>query len=86
MELLKKLQCVQNKLNDLIDTAKRQYYTRISMTLMNPITSVKTYWPILKGCLNDKKIPCIGPLFHDNKFIIDFKEKAELFNSFFFSK
>ena len=29
--LVKKLQCLQNKLNDLIDTVKRQYYTRISM-------------------------------------------------------
>ena len=49
---------------------------------MEPTTSAKTYWPILKRFLNDKKIPCILPLFHD-KFITDFKEKAELFNSFF---
>ena len=74
---------LQNKLNDLIDTAKRQCYTRISVKLMNPNTSAKTYWSILKRCLNDKKIPCIPPLFHDNKFIIDFNEKAELFNYFF---
>ena len=49
---------------------------------MEPTTSAKTYGPILKRFLNDKKIPCILPLFHD-KFITDFKEKAELFNSFF---
>ena len=73
---MKKLQCLQNILNDLIDTVKRQYYTRISMKLMDPTTSVKTYWSILKRCLNDKKIPCIPPLFHDNKFITDFKEIA----------
>ena len=30
-----------------------------------------------------KKIPCTPPLFDDNKFITDFKEKAEVFNSFF---
>ena len=53
------------------------------MKLMDPTTSAKTYWSILKRCLNDKKILCIPPVFHDNKFIIDFKEKAELFNSFF---
>ena len=29
-----------------------------------------------------KKIPCIPPLFHENKFITDFKEKAELFKHF----
>ena len=33
--------------------------------------------------LNNKKIPLIPPLYYDNRFITDFKEKAELFNSFF---
>ena len=41
--LLKKFQYLQNKLNDLIDPAKRQCYTRISMKLMDPTTSTKTY-------------------------------------------
>ena len=39
--LLKKLQCLQSKLNDLINTAKRQYYTRTPMKLMDPTTSAK---------------------------------------------
>ena len=30
-----------------------------------------------------KKIPCIPPVFHNNKFVIDFKEKVELFPTFF---
>ena len=30
-----------------------------------------------------KKIPCIPPIFHENRFVTNFKEKAELFNSFF---
>ena len=30
-----------------------------------------------------KKLPFIPPLFHNNEYITDFKEKAELFNSFF---
>ena len=42
--------------------------------MMNPITSVKTCWSILKTLLNNKKIPCIPT---------DLKKKAELFNSFF---
>ena len=33
--------------------------------------------------LNDKKVPCIPPIFQDNKFVIDFSKKADLFNSFF---
>ena len=32
--------------------------------------------------LNDKKVPSILPIFHDNKFITDFSKKADL-NSFF---
>ena len=53
------------------------------MKLLDPTTSAKTYWSILKRFLNDKKNPYIPSLFHD-KFITDFKKKAELFNSFFF--
>ena len=74
--LLKKLQFLRNKLNYLFDTAKRQYYTGISMKLMDLTTSAKTYLSVFKRWLNDKKIPCIPPLFHDNKFITDFREKA----------
>ena len=43
----------------------------------------KTYWSISKTFLNNKSIPCVPPLFHENKFITNFKEKAELFNTFF---
>ena len=43
----------------------------------------KRIGPFLKTFLNNKKIPCIPPLFHENKFITNFKEKAELFNTFF---
>ena len=33
--------------------------------------------------LNEKKVPCIPPIFYDIKFITDFSKKADLFNSFF---
>ena len=48
---------------------------------MNP-SSPKTHWSVLKGFLINKKILCTPPLCH-YKFIIDFKAKSELFNSFF---
>ena len=47
------------------------------------MSSVKTYWSIFQLLLNNKKIPCIPPLFHQNKHVTDFKKKAELFNCFF---
>ena len=56
---------------------------RISKKLMDPVSSAKTCWSILKSLLNNNKIPCIPPLFHQNKYVTDFKKKAELFNCFF---
>ena len=50
---------------------------------MGPATSAKTCWSILKTLLNNKNIPCIPSLFHQGKYITDFKKKTELFNSFF---
>ena len=41
------------------------------------------YWSLLRRLLNNKKIPLIPHLFHENKFVTDFKEKAALFNSHF---
>ena len=35
--------------------------------------NTKAYWPQLKTFLNKKKIPVIPPLFHENKFVPDFK-------------
>ena len=51
--------------------------------LTNAEKSSKAYWSILKSFLNNKKISLIPPLFYENCFITNFKEKAELFNSFF---
>ena len=81
--LLKKLQCHQNKPNDLTDTAKSQYHTGISMKTMDRTTSAKTYWSIFKRCRNDKKIHVYHHC-NDNRFTTDFREKDKLFNSFFF--
>ena len=37
----------------------------------------------IKKFFNNKKIPCIPPLIHNNQFVVDFKEKNEFFNTFF---
>ena len=50
---------------------------------MDPTTSPKAYWSILKTILNNKKIACIPPIYHRNNYITDFKEKAQIFNNFF---
>ena len=50
---------------------------------MDPTISPKAYWSILKTFLNNKKIPCTPPIYHNNNYITDFKEKAQIFNDFF---
>ena len=54
--------------------------------LTNVQRNSKTYWSLLNRILGNKKIPLIPQLLHENKFVRDFKEKAELFNSFFAKK
>ena len=76
-------QSLQNVLGVSIEASKERYYSRLSMKLMEPSTSPKTYWSVLKSFYNNKKIPCILPIFHENRFVTNFKEKAELFHSFF---
>ena len=50
---------------------------------MNTQKKSKVYWSLLKIFLNNKKILIMPPLFHENCFITDFKEKSKLFNIFF---
>ena len=74
---------LQSKLNFLIEKSELNYYPRLSKNSSDPMTSPKPYWSILKTFLNNKKIPYILPLLRDDTFIINFKEKAEIFNSLF---
>ena len=67
----------------MIQASKQKYYCRMTNKLINTQKSSKAYWSLLNAFLNNKKIPLIPPLFHENRFLTDFKEKAELFNSFF---
>ena len=47
------------------------------------LVQAKSFWSLLKTFLINKKIPCIHPLYHNNKFISNFRDKADLFNNFF---
>ena len=54
--------------------------TQIFFSNFNVQRNSKPYWSILKTVLNNKKVPIIPSLFHENEFVTDFKKKAELFN------
>ena len=82
-QLRKNLSSLQQWLRDLIDDSKQKYFLRLTQKLNTIQKSTKAYLALLKISLNNRKIPVIPPLFHNNKFVTDFKEKAELFNSFF---
>ena len=58
---------LKNQLNVSIENSKQRYYSKLPSKLVNPATSSKTYWSILKTFLNNKKISCIPPLFHEKK-------------------
>ena len=80
-DLFNKFQSLQAHLKTSIEESKQSYYSHLSNK--HGKTSLKLYWSILKTFLNNKKIPCILPLLHNGKFIMNFKEKPELFNDFF---
>ena len=82
-QIFEKVKSLQNQLKCSIEGSKKKYYLRISKKLIDSATSAKTYSSILKALLNNKKIHCIPPLFHEGKYVTDFKKKSELFNSFF---
>ena len=66
-----------------IETSKQNHLHDLGNKLANKCTGQKTYWKIVNNFLNKSKIPRIPPLLVDNKFVINCKEKASLFNNYF---
>ena len=73
----------QAHLKTTIKEFNRKCYSRLSDILLDSKTIPKLSLSILNTFLNNKKIPCIPPLLHNGKLIMDFQEKAELLNDFF---
>ena len=82
-KLKRHLVSLQERVKLSIELSKQKYYYQIANKLNNTKKNSKSYWSLLKIFSNNKKIPLTTPLFHENRFITDFKEKAELFNSVF---
>ena len=62
---------------------KTSYYENLGKKPNDPTLQSKTYWSIIKGFYNGKRVPVIPPLLVNNKFVTDFKVKANIFNDFF---
>ena len=82
-QIFEKLTLLQKKLHLAMEESKDTYYSNLSTKSAKQKSNPKTYWSVLKSFLNNKKVPCIPSLFHENKPVTDFREKAEIFNSYF---
>ena len=73
----------KSQINELILDAKEKYLQSQGAELADPSTDSKKYWKILNIFLNKCKVPRIPPLFENNSFVTDCKEKATIFNNYF---
>ena len=58
---------LQNHLNQFIQKAKQNFLNKVAKKLIDPSISTTCYRSLLKTLLNDKKVSCIPPIFHNNK-------------------
>ena len=65
------------------ESAKLTYLTNMGNRLNNPNTHQQSYWKIINEVMNKCKAPKIPPLLVNNLFILNCREKAELFTDFF---
>ena len=78
-------QSLQNLLGVSIEASKERY-SRLSKKLMDPTASPKTYWSVLKSFHNDKKMPCIRSIFHENNLLQISEKKPGCLILFLLSK
>ena len=82
-ETLSAFSQIQERVRLAIADSKKKHYQKLSNKLSNDKLNGKCYWAILKRFFNGKKIPCIPPLLHEDKFVTNFQVKSEIFNSHF---
>ena len=66
-----------------VETAKLSYLTNLGNKVNSPGTSQKSYWKIINRVMNKCRAPKIPPLFVNNLFILNCREKARFFNDYF---
>ena len=66
-----KLKFLQNRLKWMIDYSKHNYCSRLANKLLNVLRNSNPYWSISKTFLNNKKVPIIPTLFHENEFFTE---------------
>ena len=70
--LLQNINNLQAQIKTLTDISKQNYFYRIFQKLVSMSLYTKCYWSLLKTFINNKKFPCIPPLYNDDKFVCGF--------------
>ena len=81
----RRLSILPDRLITSIEASEIKYYCRITNKLINTQKKLKSLLVIAERFFEYQKIHLIPPLFHGNRFITNFDEKAEYFN-FLFAK
>ena len=76
----------RNLVFKLIRKAKLDYQQKTNEILSNPATSAKKWWNVAKSFYGSKVSSAIPPLYENNNYVFDPKDKADLFNDFFVSQ
>ena len=69
----------RNLVVKLIRKAKLDYQQKTNELLSNPETSAKKWWNVAKSFYGSKISSAIPPLYEDNNYVFDSKDKADLF-------
>ena len=68
---------LQDHLSQYIQIAKQSYVNKIAQRLGD--TNNSSNWSLMKTLLNLKKMTCIPPLFHGDKYVVDFQKNKVRF-------
>ena len=71
---------------DAFRQAKSEHFENLSTRLMDPETSSKSYWKLVRGVYGNKQSVGIPPLVEDGELITDDSTKATLLNNYFVSQ
>ena len=77
------IQDLLNHTSKTIEDAKHRYFMKLGNALSNSSSSNKRYWSLINKLLNKTKVPLIRPLLENDDFVLDFGEKAQIFNDYF---
>ena len=81
--LFDKFKQLRNKVTSNLRKAKQEYIRSLAYKLKTSNLSLQDYWRTLKSFIKPSQTSTIPPLFHENAYISDTNEKANLINNFF---